>query len=176
MSYRQFLANGSRLLTIVALSICSDQSLQAQSQKSVQEQPHQPVLTRRLSHLSRSQHQIIQHNEAGGIRSLQTLFSAEATYQSTTGNGNYGTLEQLRKERLIDEVLAAGHRYGYLFRIRQEKRSSESQPSLEITAVPRTYGRTGLRSFYLDDTGVIRAINKKGAEASSADQLLVIDP
>jgi hypothetical protein len=108
--------------------------------------------------------------------SLRTLFSAEAVYQATVGNGDYGTLDELRKERLVDNVLGEGRRYGYLFRIRRERRSSESQPSLEITAVPRTYGRTGRRSFYLDESGVIYAADKNGAEATTADHLLVIDP
>jgi hypothetical protein len=126
--------------------------------------------------MARQQLLIIKDNEAGAFRSLQTLFSSEATYQATTGNGDYGTLDELRKQGLIDQVLVEGHRYGYLFRIRREKRSSESQPSLEITAVPRTYGRTGRRSFYMDESGVIYAADKNGAEATTADHLLVIDP
>ncbi|HEV7474529.1 MAG TPA: hypothetical protein VGN90_10805 [Pyrinomonadaceae bacterium] len=108
--------------------------------------------------------------------SLQTLFSAEATYQATTGNGDYGTIEELGKEKLIDYVLAEGHRYGYLFRVRQEKHSSESPASFELWAVPRTYGRTGRRSFYMDETGVIHAADKKGAEANPDDASMVIDP
>jgi hypothetical protein len=108
---------------------------------------------------------------------LFTLLSAEATYQSTTGQGNYGTIEELGKEKLIDFVLAEGHRFGYLFRVRREKVSSESpQASLEIIAVPRIYRRTGRRSFYLDETGVIRYMDKKGAEANRDDDLIVIDP
>jgi hypothetical protein len=119
---------------------------------------------------------LIRHNEAGALRSLQQLFSAEATYQATTGNGDYGTLEELGKAGLVDYVLAEGHRYGYLFRIRREKRSSESQPSLEIVAVPRTYGRTGRLSFYIDETGVTRAADRKVAEATLANNSFVIDP
>ena len=126
--------------------------------------------------MARQQLLIIKHNEAGAIMSLRKLFSAEATYQSTTGNGDYGTLEELRKQGLIDKVLLEGHRYGYRFRIRLEKRSSEAQPAIEITAVPRTYGRTGRRSFYMDESGVIYAADKNGAQATQADQLSVIDP
>lgn len=125
---------------------------------------------------ARQQRLIIKHNEAGALRSLQTLFASEATYQATTGNGDYGTLEELRKGLLIDPVLAEGHRYGYLFRVRREKWSPESQPSLKITAVPRSYGRTGRRSFYMNQTGVIYAEDKNGAEATSADKSFVIDP
>ena len=102
--------------------------------------------------------------------------SAEATYQSTTGNGNYGTIEELGKEKLIDYVLAEGHRYGYLFRVRREIFSSESPASFEIVAVPRTYGRTGRRSFYMNETGVIHTADKKGAAANPSDDTMVIDP
>lgn len=105
---------------------------------------------------------------------LRTLFSGEVTYQQTAGNGDYGTIEELGKEKLIDYVLVEGHRYGYLFRVRREKFSSESQASLEIVAVPRTYRRTGGRSFYMNETGVIHAADKKGAEATLGDD--VIDP
>jgi hypothetical protein len=171
--YRHGLAIAIRVLLFIALPICLSHNLQAQTAKTEQVRTHPPGLARRMA---RQQILIIRHNEAGALRSLQTLFSSEATYQSTTGNGDYGTLEELRKQGLIDQVLVEGHRYGYRFRIRREKRSSESQPSLEITAVPRTYGRTGLRSFYMNESGVIYAADKKGAEATSADKSIVIDP
>jgi hypothetical protein len=107
---------------------------------------------------------------------LRTLLSAEATYQATAGQGDYGTIEELGKQGLVDFVLAEGHRFGYLFRVRLEKFSSESTASYKIVAVPRTYRRTGRRSFYLDQTGVIRYADKKGAEANRDDNLIVIDP
>lgn len=174
MSYRHCLANGIRVFVLVALPLCFVHPLHAQAGKAEPDKARVPA-DERLT--TRQQRRLIRHNEAGAITSLQTLFSAEAVYQATVGNGDYGTLEELRKEGLVDNVLGEGHRYGYLFRIRREKRSSESpQPSLEITAIPRTYSRTGLRSFYLDETGVIRALDKKGAEATHADQFLVIDP
>jgi hypothetical protein len=119
---------------------------------------------------------LIRHNETGAIASLRTLFSAEATYQATAGNGDYGTIAELGEQKLIDYVLAEGHRYGYLFKVRREKRSTESPSSLEIVAIPRTYGVTGRRSFYIDETGVIRAADKNGAEANLAADTLVIDP
>ena len=122
---------------------------------------------------TRQQLRLIRHNEAGAIRSLQTLFASEATYQATTGNG---TLDELRKQGLIDPVLAEGHRFGYLFRIRREKWSAESPASIEIMAVPRTFGRTGRRSFYMNETGVVYSADKNGAEATSADESFVIDP
>lgn len=134
-----------------------------------------PLAVARLT--PRQQQKLIKYNEAGAIRTLQTLFGAEATYQSTAGNGDYGTLEELRKEQLIDYVLAEGHRFGYLFRVRREKRSPESpQASLEIVAVPRTYRQTGRLSFYMTETGVIHFADKRGEEPNLNDHLRVIDP
>ena len=161
----------SPVFASVVLLLCLGNTLQAQSAQAVPAPTPAPA---RLT--TQQQRRLIRHNEAGAIRSLQTLLSSEATYQSTTGNGDYGTLEELRKENLIDYVLAEGHRFGYLFRVRREKRSIESQPSLEIVAVPRSYGRTGRRSFYMDETGVIHAADKKGREARSGDDPMVIDP
>ncbi len=163
-------------LVCIALFLGSGGYLQTQKgqpTRSVQAQTHPTAIARRST---RQQRKLIRHNEAGVIATLQTLFSAQATYQSTTGNGNYGTIEELRKEQLIDYVLAEGHRYGYLFRIRREKFSTESQASFEIVAVPRTYGRTGRRSFYMNETGVIHAKDKNGTEANLGDDPVVIDP
>lgn len=121
---------------------------------------------------SKSRTRLIKYNEAGAINSLRQLYSAEATFQATAGYGNYGTLAELRKENLVDYVLAQGHRYGYLFKIRVEKVSSESPASLEIVATPRIYGRTGKRSFYVNEQGVIHGADKRGAEANIADEPL----
>lgn len=173
MSYRHCLAHSIRVFVLVASPLCFVHPFNAQTAKTVPVRTHPPGLARRMA---RQQLLTIQHNEEGAIKSLQKLLSAEATYRATTGNGEYGTLDELRKQGLINQVLVEGHRYGYLFRIRREKWSPESQPSLKITAVPRSYGRTGLRSFYMNQTGVIYAADKNGAEATSADKSFVIDP
>jgi len=151
----------------------SNQSQTIQPRQPVPAQTRAPAVPRLTP---RQQRRLIRYNETGAIMTLRTLFSAEATYQATTGNGNYGTIAELGKQNLIDYVLAEGHRFGYLFHARVEKYSPESPSSLEIFAVPRTYGRTGRRSFYINETGVIHAADKKGAEASLTDELVVIDP
>jgi hypothetical protein len=164
------------LFAVLAILLGSAGNFKAQtSQRATSLQAmHRPNAVARRP--TRQQRKLITHNEAGAIATLQTLFSAEATYQSTIGNGDYGTIEELRKEQLIDYVLAEGHRYGYLFRIRREKFSTESQASFELVAVPRTYGRTGRHSFYMNETGVIHAMDKNGAEANLGDDPVVIDP
>src|SRR6267142_850120 len=56
-------------------------------------------------------------NEASAIASLRTLTGAQATYQSTTGAGEYGTLANLQTDGLIDGVLgtAPNQKSGYTF-------------------------------------------------------------
>lgn len=173
MTYVHYAGTVPTVFVLVVLLLSLSNNLQAQTVQPVQ------VLTRpaavvRLT--TQQQRRLIRHNEAGAIRTLQTLLSAQATYQATTGNGDYGTIEELGKEKLIDYVLAEGHRYGYLFRVRREKFSPESQASFEIVAVPRSYRRTGRRSFYMNETGVIHAADKNGAETNLGDDLIVIDP
>ena len=173
MTYVHSAGTVTPLLALVALLLSLGDNLQAQTVQPAQAETR-PVAVARLT--PRQQRNLIRYNEAGAIMTLRTLFSAEATYQSTAGNGDYGTIEELGKEKLIDYVLAEGHRYGYLFRVRREKVSAESQASLEIVAVPRTYRRTGRRSFYMNESGVIHYADKHGAEANPRDDVMVIDP
>src|SRR5215211_2611898 len=56
-------------------------------------------------------------NEGSAQSSMRTIHSSEATYQSTSGNGNYGLLADLRAVQLIDSQLAGGSKSGYTFTI-----------------------------------------------------------
>src|SRR5438477_16198 len=47
-------------------------------------------------------------NEGSAQQTLRTIHSSEATYQATFGNGNFGTMAELRTGNLIDSVLAVG--------------------------------------------------------------------
>lgn len=155
-----------RAVFICALLLTPGLDLQAQTASPVFRSPAHAGRT------SRYRRNLIKYNEAWAIRIVRTLHSAQATYQATVGNGNYGTLQELGKEKLISPILADGHGYGYLFRIRREKFSPESPASFEIVAIPRKYGHTGRRSFYINETGVIVAADRKGGEAHAADDPL----
>ena len=54
-------------------------------------------------------------NEGSAISALRTITSSEATYQSSTGNGNFGDLAELRAAQLVDFQLGGGSRSGYQF-------------------------------------------------------------
>src|SRR5213596_3340790 len=52
-------------------------------------------------------------NEGSAQQTLRTIHSSEATYQATFGNGNFGTMADLRLGNLIDSVLAVGTKSGF---------------------------------------------------------------
>src|SRR6266516_6850326 len=56
-------------------------------------------------------------NEGSAQQTLRTLHSSEATYQATFGNGNFGSLAELRTGNLIDSVLAGSTKSGFTFAI-----------------------------------------------------------
>ena len=111
-------------------------------------------------------------NERFVIQALRTIHGAEATYQGTTGSGNYGSLLQLSQENLIDSVLASGEKYGYLFTLAWQNGTSTTPANFQAVAVPRQYQRTGIRSFYIDANGMIHGADKQGAPANQNDPII----
>src|SRR5947207_12630474 len=67
-------------------------------------------------------------NEGSAIASLRTMTGAEATYQSTKGAGQYGSLTDLQTEGLIDSVLGAGTKSGYAYTVDATMVSSSTAP------------------------------------------------
>ena len=106
-------------------------------------------------------------NEGAAIGSLRALASAQADYESTVGNGEFGTIDELRDARLIDAQLSAGVKHGYRFELETEG------DSYVVTAAPLDYPNSGVRSFYFSsDEGVIRAADKRGRAAGEDDPAL----
>jgi type II secretory pathway pseudopilin PulG len=111
-------------------------------------------------------------NEGSSIRALRTIHSAQMTYQATRGNGAFGTLEQLGTDGLITQDLANGLRNGYRFTVEIRSARSNESAGFQAVGVPLTYGDTGIRSFYIDETGVIRGGDNRGAVATELDDPL----
>lgn len=107
-------------------------------------------------------------NEGSAQSSLRTLHSAEATYQATKGAGQYGTLDELAAAGLIDQRLAAGSKNGYKFTV-EVTTNETNYPGFVVVGVPVAYGSSGIRSFYIDETGVIRAGDKRGRPSTKDD-------
>ena len=100
-------------------------------------------------------------NEAAAKSELQTLVVAEATYQATTGDGRYGTIDELRTAGLLSKE--AMDRFGYRIEL------TVSANKFEATAVPLEYGKTGSVSFFVDESGLVRGSDRGGGPATISD-------
>ena len=105
-------------------------------------------------------------NEGSAQQSLRTISSAEATYYSTAGNGNYGTFAYMMTQSLVDSVLGSGQKSGYNFAV------TITAPTTSFVGgaapvTPTGVTATGTREFCIDETGVLRAKTAAGSTAST---------
>ena len=112
-------------------------------------------------------------NEGSAISSLRTISSAEATYQSM--HGHYGSLEELAAQDLIDPLLGRGAKSGYRFSVELKPSEYQYPEGFEVVCVPLTYQTTGRRSFFIDDSFVIRAADNHGGPPTRFDNPLQTD-
>ncbi len=119
-----------------------------------------------------AQNSVTVANEKFVLGGLEKIGAAEATYFSTVGNADFGSLAQLLNEGYIDAVLASGEKYGYSFIVTVTPRTQTTWGSFYVTAAPQRYGKSGKRSFYLDMYGVIRGADRNGAPATANDPLV----
>jgi prepilin-type N-terminal cleavage/methylation domain-containing protein len=99
-------------------------------------------------------------NEGSAQSSLRTIHSSEAVYQSTKGNGDFGTLTNLMDESLIDSILGAGQKSGYDFECAAANISAGPPPTFFANAKPSNVNvgtRTGHRAFTIAEDGILRA-------------------
>ena len=110
-------------------------------------------------------------NEGSAQQSMRTLSSAEATYQSTAGNGAYGTIAMLGSQSLVDSVLASASKSGYLFTLGAGQVTAGPPAQFWAYALPATtsgVGQTGTRRFAISEDGVLRGDTTLTAPASEA--------
>ena len=124
-------------------------------------------------------HSRVHGNQSSAAGSVRIIYPAQITYSSTYNQGYAPKLEWLgpREERsvptperagLIDSVLAAGEKAGYRFTLTPGLPDEEGKiTSYTLSAQPITYKLTGCRSFFNDETGVIRATDED--RAATAD-------
>ena len=103
-------------------------------------------------------------NEGSAIYSLRQISAAEQTYHSNFAK--YGTLEELAAQHLIDPRLASGTKNGYNFTV---ELTNDEAEGFAVVGVPITYRSTGKRSFYVDESFVIRAADNNGGPPSKLD-------
>jgi hypothetical protein len=101
-------------------------------------------------------------NEMIAISVLHLIANGEENYKKTAGNGSYGSIDELVEHKLLGkEVL---DKYGYRFVV------STNAHGFEAIATPVEYGKSGRRSFFTDQSGVVRGDDKGGGPATVADK------
>jgi type IV pilus assembly protein PilA len=100
--------------------------------------------------------------ETGAIATIKTIETAQIQYQSTYNKfasslaqlgppqGTGGGTDGPEAAGLIQGGLASGESGGYVFTV------ASTPTGYSITAVPKTFGSSGRRTFYADQSGVIR--------------------
>ena len=112
-------------------------------------------------------------NQASAVGSLRTLNTSCIAYSTSYGQfpgalaslgplGGTVTTASSTSADLIDSVLAAGTKSGYVFAYT----AGASNQSYSITATPITVGQTGQNMYFTDQSGVIR-VDTSGAGASA---------
>lgn len=100
-------------------------------------------------------------NEGSAVSSMRSIYSAEATYVTSAGGGNYASMETLVNERLLDTGLGNATapekaKSGYYFEVTLYPGSNP--PQLDIRGIPMsrsTVTATGNRTYWSGETGVI---------------------
>jgi len=106
-------------------------------------------------------------NEGSAVSTMRTLHSAEATYQSLYGR--YGSLDELAARNLVDYQTGMGRKNGYEFTVELKPSPYSNVDGFEVVARPQGYKSSGRRSFFVDETGVIRAGDKEGGPLTRFD-------
>ncbi len=101
-------------------------------------------------------------DEAMAMVVLRMIASAENMHKENAGKGSYGSLDDLVKAKMVDKNFLDN--YGYRFEV------TISGDHFEATAVPVEYGKTGKRSFFVDQTGVVRGDDHNGGPANVMDK------
>lgn len=111
----------------------------------------------------------VKKNEAVALETVKTILEGEKQYFQLTSSKDYAIIEELTNadglsaDALIDPKIGSGKKQGYTFRVKViPPRARLELPSFELEAWPLLYKRTGVLSFYADESGVIRAGKVQG--------------
>ena len=130
----------------------------------------------------------IPSNEVMAVSSLRVVNTACITYAATyPKRGNPATLAQLGPPATLAEPgpdgadllsadLASGRKDGFVFEYVASDNDGDGTPdSYQVSARPIEYGKTGIRSFFTDESGVIRS-TKEDRPATAADPPVLPQP
>ncbi len=110
-------------------------------------------------------------NESMGMFRLREIYNMEESFKAASGKGRYGTLEEM--------TAATSNTAGKPPSSQTEKSEAEQLPykievastgeKFQATATPKEYNKLSRRSFFIDESGVLRGADHKGAPATASD-------
>ncbi len=90
------------------------------------------------------------------VSSAQTIFFYREEEKGAGGRARYAShLRELAERGMIDAVLASGTKQGYVYTMNEVKVTDDAT-GWNCRANPQAEGDAGRRSFYVDESGVIR--------------------
>ncbi|MGC2422019.1 MAG: hypothetical protein WA405_10255 [Candidatus Acidiferrales bacterium] len=118
----------------------------------------------------------IADHEDAAIAALRNLADAVESYRRAFGNlpQSLAQLGPAPKDEvtpdqasLVDAQLAAGSEGGYRFSYRVVSAADGTSATFEVAATPEDYGKSGRRSFFLDQEGKIHGADSGGAAVTT---------
>lgn len=102
-------------------------------------------------------------NETSAIAGLRAIAHAQMTFHH--GHGEYGDLTELAggtPPYISDAHLASGEKDGYIFEV-----IVATTTGFQAVASPVTFEKTGVKSFFIDESGTVR-FTSDGSQPDSA--------
>ena len=99
-------------------------------------------------------------NERATMSQMRMIGQAEIQYHTGQAS-SFGTLEQMLAGGVLSEELMQSH--GYKVEV------TLIGSSFQATAIPLEYGKTGKRSYYIDETNILRGADHAGGIATRED-------
>ncbi len=103
-------------------------------------------------------------NESLAVYTLNRIAGAQSAYKDDRKRGRYATMEELVAEELLEKTFLDNSEYKFEWEVAAD--------SFEVSATPKSYGKTGRRSFFIDQSGTVRAADHKGQPAKSDDPVV----
>jgi prepilin-type N-terminal cleavage/methylation domain-containing protein len=114
-------------------------------------------------------------NEASASGALKTIAAAQTDYNNNSSPHSFSnTLEKLRSGtaaggvRYIDDQLGNAQKSGYNFTLTAGAPTNNAFFAWSAEAHPIVFKRTGVRSFYIDETGILLGSDMGGAAGASS--------
>lgn len=99
--------------------------------------------------------------EAMAVYALNRIGYAQEEFKRDKKKERFGTLDELIAEELLEK--------DFLQQLEYKLELTVSGEKYEATATPKNYGKTGRRSFFVDEGGNVRGADHKGRPATAED-------